>query len=57
VLGIANAVWAVAAIAGPVVAGLLSDHVGAAAPWVLNIALCGAVVGWAVRSREPALAR
>jgi MFS family permease len=50
-------VWAVAAIAGPVVAGLLSDHVGAAAPWVLNIALCGTVVGWAVRSREPALAR
>jgi MFS family permease len=56
VRGIANAVWAVAAIAGPVVAGVLSDHVGHAAPWLLNIALCGAVVGWAARSREPAIA-
>ena len=29
VLGIANAIWAVAAIAGPIVAGLLDDHVAA----------------------------
>ena len=27
------------------------DHVGAAAPWVLNIALCAAVAGWTIRTR------
>ncbi len=51
VLGIANAIWAVAAIAGPIVAGLLADHISATAPWVLNIALCAAVVGWTIRTR------
>jgi MFS family permease len=57
VLGIANAIWAVAAIAGPVVAGLLDDHVSDAAPWILNIVLCGAVVAWALYpQRVPAAA-
>jgi MFS family permease len=51
VLGITNAIWAVAAITGPILAGLLDDHVSSAAPWIVNIALCAAVVGWTVRSR------
>jgi MFS family permease len=57
VLGIANAIWAVAAIAGPVVAGLLDDHVGDASPWILNIFLCALVVAWAARVRQPAVVR
>jgi MFS family permease len=56
VLGIANAVWAVSAITGPVVAGILSDHVSDSAPWVLNIALCGAVAGWAARKSRARVA-
>jgi MFS family permease len=51
VLGITNAIWAVAAITGPILAGLLDDHVSSAAPWIVNIALCAAVVGWTVRAR------
>ena len=51
VLGIANAIWAVAAISGPIVAGLLDDHVADSAPWILNIVLCAAVVVWTIRTR------
>ena len=56
VLGITNAIWAVAAITGPILAGLLDDHVSSSAPWILNIALCAAVVGWTIRTRTPAAA-
>jgi MFS family permease len=51
VLGITNAIWAVAAITGPILAGILDDHVARSAPWILNIALCAAVVGWTIRTR------
>ena len=54
VLGITNAIWAVAAIAGPILAGLLDDHVSSSAPWLLNIALCAAVVAWTIRTRTRA---
>jgi MFS family permease len=54
VLGIANAIWAVAAISGPIVAGLLDDHVAHSAPWILNIVLCAAVVVWTIRTRTRA---
>ncbi len=54
VLGITNAIWAVAAITGPILAGLLDDHVASIAPWLLNIALCVAVVAWTVRTRTRA---
>ena len=54
VLGITNAIWAVAAITGPILAGLLDDHVSSTAPWLLNIALCAVVVGWTIRTRKRA---
>ncbi len=56
VLGITNAIWAVAAISGPILAGLLDDHVSHSAPWILNIVLCAAVVAWTIRTRTRATA-
>lgn len=56
VLGITNAIWAVAAIAGPIIAGLLDDHVSQPSPWILNVALCLAVALWVVRSPRPVAA-
>jgi MFS family permease len=52
VLGITNAIWAVAAITGPILAGILDDHVAHSAPWILNIVLCAAVVAWSYLPRR-----
>ncbi len=57
VLGITNMVWAVAAIAGPVAAGFLDDHVGGTATWVMDIALCAVVAVWASRTTPSARRR
>jgi MFS family permease len=51
VLGLMNALWAVAAIAGPLAAGALDDHVGHSATWVVDVALCLAVAAATVRWR------
>jgi MFS family permease len=48
VLGLMNALWAVAAISGPIAAGFLDDRVGRNATWLVDIAMCVAAGTWAI---------
>ncbi len=52
VLGLMNMLWAVAAIAGPLAAGALDDHVGHAATWIIDVVLCLIVAGFTLRWRS-----
>jgi MFS transporter, DHA1 family, solute carrier family 18 (vesicular amine transporter), member 1/2 len=52
VLGLANAIWGVVAIASPITAGLLDDHVDRRAPWLADVVLCALALTWSLRARR-----